>query len=104
MKIPDLFKAVQRQIFQDKTIQHRPAVKQTGSLGSVTVVPGSISSSYECNFQLRRLVAQEWVGCYARDASCDELDPLPIDVGDYVHTKAKSTRSSGILSMTAMTS
>jgi hypothetical protein len=91
MKIPDLFKAVQRQIFQDKTIQHRPAVKQTGSLGSVTVVPGSISSSYECNFQLLSdaLVAQEWGLVVARDAKATSSDPLPIDVGDYVQHKGK---------------
>ncbi len=91
MKIPDSFKAVQRQVFQDKVIQHRPAVTQTGSLGSITVVPGSISSSYDGNFQLLSdaLVAQEWGLVVARDAKVTSSDPLPIAVGDYVQHKGK---------------
>ena len=91
MKIPDSFKAIQRQVFQDKTIAHRPKIETTGSLGSVTVKPGAITQTYPVNFQLLSdaLVAQERGLVVAQDAKVTSSDPLPIEVGDYVQYGGK---------------
>ena len=86
MQISDVFKAAQRATFQDKTIQYRPAVKRTGSLGSVTTGPGEIIATYQANFQILSdaLVAQEWGLTVARDAQVTSSARLPPKVGDYI--------------------
>lgn len=91
MKISDTFKRVQRRVFQDKTIEHRPLEKRTGSLGSVTSAPGDIAGSYAVNFQLLSdvLVAQEWGLVVAQDARATSSLPLPIALGDYVQINGK---------------
>lgn len=91
MRVPDSFKALQQAVFQDKVIQHRPAVQSTGSLGSVTTGPGAATASYQVNFQLisDALVAQEWGLVVAQDAVVTSSDDLPIANGDYVQYKDK---------------
>lgn len=86
MNIPDSFKAAQKAVFQDKTISYRPASIATGSLGSKTSSPGTITNTYKVNFQLIRdaVTAQEWGLVIARDAIVTCSDALPIADGDYI--------------------
>ena len=86
MRISDSFKNTQKKVFQDKTVSHRALVKTTGSLGSVTTGPGSVSATYSVNFQLLQdaVLAQEWGLVLARDAMITSSDFLPINHGDFI--------------------
>lgn len=97
MQISDMLKNIQRNLFQDKEIAHRPKVETKGSLGSITVGPGAIAQTYPVNFQLisDALMAQEWGLVVAQDAVVTSSDPLPIELSDYVQHGGKVYRVVG---------
>lgn len=87
VKIPDAFKRAQRAVFQDKTVEHYKAVKQTGTLGSETVKPAETpAGTFTVNFRLvtDAMQAQEWGLQCNKDATFSTSDTLAVEKGDYV--------------------
>ena len=86
MIIPQSFKDLQAKTFQDKSIEHHPAVLTTGSLGGKTSAPSATSTSYMVNLQTVKdaLEAQEWGLIVNKDVKVTSSTALPIPVGDYI--------------------
>ena len=87
MRIPDSFKAAQRQAFQDKQIEHYKAREIKGNLGSVTREPeDACSGVYSVNVQVVNdaLIAQEYGLTIGKSIIVTSSDNLPISKGDYV--------------------
>lgn len=86
MLIDDRFKAIQKAVFQDKTVSLRPAEETVGTLGSVIRTPGAIIGTARVNFQMLsdRLVAEEYGLTVNKDALMTCSDPVGVGKGDYV--------------------
>ena len=86
MKIPDVFRAVQSSVFQDKTIEHFSAQEIKGKLAGVVTNPGQLLGSYKVNFSFIKdeIQAQEYGLRAHTDALITSSASLPMKQGEYV--------------------
>ena len=86
MKKPSAFKTAQKQIFQDKSVEHYLPIQKTGSLGSKTSEPAETpAGSYYFNFRIisDAVKAKEWGLEVGKDATASTSDVFKIAKGDY---------------------
>lgn len=91
MIIPEIFKKVQRQCFQDKEVAVRKKVEKIGSLGSVTTGPGDVERTLKVNFQILSdaVLAKERGLVAGQDAELTYSDKVPAENGDFIEYNGK---------------
>lgn len=87
MKIPDYFKKVQKETFQDKRVTHHKPSETRGSLNTATVSPSDeVNVEFDCNFKIvnDELQAKEYGLTIGRDAVLTVSEHKDIAEGDFI--------------------